>query len=195
MEIEELKKSARDRYIPLVREETGKALKEECKKCQPKNILEIGTAIGYSALLMLSSCNGHICTLEKDETRFKEAEENFNKFGVFGRVEMHLGDAQLYLEDFSKTGRKFDFIFLDGPKGQYIHYYPLIKEILSPNGILFADNVKLLGLVEHAEKVTHKNRTMTRNMTEFINVISHDEDFKTQFYTVEDGYIIAKKLR
>ncbi len=194
MELENLKKCALDRFIPLVREETGKALQGECKKCQPKNILEIGTAIGYSALLMLSCCDGNICTLEKDAVRFKEAENNFAQYGVSSRIEMHLGDARDYLEEYAQSGRKFDFVFLDGPKGQYIHYLPLIKAILSKNGTLFADNVKLLGLVGHDEKVTHKNRTMTRNMTKFIDEISHDEDFETQFFTIEDGYLVAKKV-
>ena len=193
--MEKLRQHALERYIPLVRENTGKALQGECEKIMPKNILEIGTAIGYSALLMLSVCDAKICTLEKDEERLNEAKENFKQFGVENRVETHLGDAKDFLETFVQNQRKFDFIFLDGPKGQYIHYYPLLKKLLPVGGVLFADNVKLLGLVEHTEKVTHKNRTMTRNMEEFIRTIEKDSDFETNFYDEEDGYCITKKIK
>lgn len=193
--MEKLRQDALKRFIPLVREKTGKALQYECKKANPKTILEIGTAIGYSALLMLSVCEGNICTLEKDEARLKEAEANFDNYGVSSRVKTFLGDAKDYLETFAKEGKKFDFIFLDGPKGQYVHYFPFIKNLLNVNGVLFADNVKLLGLVGHEEKVNHRNRTMTRNMTKFLKDISSDEDFERQIFDVEDGYLIAKKLR
>ena len=193
--MEKLRENALKRFIPLVREKTGKALQAECNKAKPQNILEIGTAIGYSAILMANACSGEICTLEKDESRLEEAIQNFKKFGIYERVESHLGDAKDFLEEFARNGRKFDFIFLDGPKGQYIHYYPMLKKLISDNGVLFADNVKLLGLVEHAENVTHKNRTMTRNMAEFIKTISEDNDFEVKFYYEEDGYCIAKKVR
>lgn len=193
--MEKLRENALSRFIPLVRENTGKALQEQCKLFQPKNILEIGTAIGYSALLMLCCCEANICTLEKNEERLKEAKENFEKYNVSGRVETMLGDASDSLIKLIEMKRKFDFVFLDGPKGQYIHYYPKIKELLNVGGVLFADNVKLLGLVENTEKVTHKNRSMTRNMTNFIQTILEDCDFETQLFDVEDGYLIAKKIR
>lgn len=192
--MEELRQEALKRFIPLVREKTGLALQEECRKVKPKNILEIGTAIGYSALLMLSACEGDICTLEKDEQRLKEAKENFEKYNVSNRVQTYLGDAKDFLSSFVNEGKKFDFVFLDGPKGQYIHYFPYIKNLLNLNGVLFADNVKLLGLVGHEEKITHRNRTMTRNMTNFLKTISNDDDFETQIFDVEDGYLIAKKI-
>lgn len=193
--MENLRKEALERFIPLVREETGKALQEECKKANPHKILEIGTAIGYSALLMLKVCCGDIYTLEKDEKRLKEAENNFIKYDVKHRVKTFLGDAIDTLKQFVEEGEKFDFIFLDGAKGQYIHYYPFLKQLLNIDGILFADNVKLLGLVGHQEKITHKNRTMTRNMTEFLRVINNDEDFSCQTFDIEDGYLIARKVR
>lgn len=192
--MQELRKNALERFIPLVREKTGEALQEICATTQPKNILEIGTAIGYSALLMLSSCDANVCTLEKDGERLSEAKANFKKFGVIDRVETHLGDAKDFLEDFVQSQREFDFVFLDGPKGQYKNYYPLIKQILKKGGVLFADNVKLLGLIEHSENVTKKNRTMTRNMNIFIQTISQDESFECEFFDVDDGYLIAKKI-
>ena len=194
-DLTQLKEKALERFIPLVREKTGDALKNECKVKMPENILEIGTAIGYSGILMLSSCSGKLCTLEKAEERFDEAKENFKNFNLQNRVEMLKGDALEFLKNFADKKRKFDFVFLDGPKGQYIHYYPYIKEILSLNGTLFADNVKLLGLVGHEEKVTHRNRTMTRNMEKFIDTLKGDKDFKSEFFDTEDGFVIAAKVR
>ena len=192
--LEQIEQEAIEAYVPIIRKEMQQFLKMLLAVKRPLRILEVGTAVGFSAILMAEydpvCCK--ITTIENYEKRIPIARENFKRAGKEKQITLLEGDAEEILKELEGP---YDFIFMDAAKGQYIHYYPLIKEILSPNGILFADNVKLLGLVEHAEKVTHKNRTMTRNMTEFINVISHDEDFKTQFYTVEDGYIIAKKLR
>ena len=188
-----IKKDAKENFVPIVREETLQILKKTVSEAERKNILEIGTATGYSGLNMLSCTNARLTTLEKNEERFASAKENFKKAGVEDRVECILGDAQSSLEKLAQQGRKFDFVFLDGPKGQYMRYFPLIKQLLIGGGVLFADNVGVLGMVGHLETVTHKNRTMVRNMQTFLDTIRADEEFETQIYNIDDGFLIAKK--
>ena len=191
--MEKIKAYAKEHYIPIVREQTSQRLVEECRNLQPSRILEIGTAIGYSGILMLSSCNGNLITIEKDADKAKLAKENFERFGLEKRVEIRVNDAIIELEKIQNSGEKFDFIFLDGPKGQYKNYYPILKNCLSDNGTLFVDNVSLLGLVDNPEKITHKNRSMTNNMKTFLNMIENDSDIKYQIYHIDDGFCIINK--
>lgn len=188
-----VKNEAKENFVPIVREETLQVLKQTLKQCGAENILEIGTATGYSALNMLSCTKAKLTTLEKNEKRFSIAKENFVKAGVEGRVCSMLGDAQNLLEQLVEKGNKFDFVFLDGPKGQYMRYFPIIKQLLIGGGILFADNVGVLGMVGHLETVTHKNRTMVRNMQTFLDTIMADEQFETHIFNTDDGFLIAKK--
>ena len=192
--METIKAYAKQHYIPIVREKTSQKLMEECKKKDPKKILEIGTAIGYSGILLLSSCSGELVTIEKDEGRAKLAHENFKRLNLLKRVEIRINDAIKELENICSNGEKFDFIFLDGPKGQYKNYYPLIKKCLNDKAVLFVDNVSLLGLVDNPEKITHKNRSMTNNMKIFLNMIQNDSEMETKIYHIDDGYCICKKI-
>lgn len=192
--MDKLKRFAEENFIPIVRDETAKILMEECKKNSPQNILEIGTAIGYSGILMLKSCNGHLYTIEKDISRYEIAKENFVKYGMSERVTLMLGDAKEQLEILKSHNYKFDFVFLDGPKGQYIKYLPNIKSLLNKNAILFSDNVLMHGLINHQEEVTHKNRAMVRNMKAFNDEIMNDKDFDSKFYEIDDGFIVSRKL-
>ena len=192
--MDKLKRFAEENFIPIVRDETAKILMEECKKNSPQKILEIGTAIGYSGILMLKSCNGHLYTIEKDISRYEIAKENFVKYGMSERVTLMLGDAKEQLEILKSHNYKFDFVFLDGPKGQYIKYLPTIKSLLNKNAILFSDNVLMHGLINHQEEVTHKNRAMVRNMKAFNDEIMNDKDFDNKFYEIDDGFIVSRKL-
>lgn len=184
---------AKRNYIPIVRDKTIMAVAEIIEKENYKNFLEIGTAIGYSGIIMLSSQKGaKLTSIEKNESRYNEALKNFKNIGLDTDVNLILGDAGEKLQELEKSGQKFDFIFLDGPKGQYISYYPHLKNMLSENGTIFADNVLLGGLIKNAEKVTHKNRTMTVKMQKFIDTIMADEDFDANLNELDDGFIVAK---
>ena len=99
------------------------------------------------------------------------------------------------LSDLVQSSQKFDLIFLDGPKGQYIKYLPFLKQLLNEGGVIFADNVGLLGLVANQEKVNHKNRTMVRNMQSFLNEIQTDSDFNSNIYDIDDGYAVIQKIQ
>ncbi len=189
---EQIKAKAQDEYIPIIREQSGKKLYDLCKQYKPKSILEIGTAIGYSGSIMLSAYNQTVLTtMEKDEKRYNEAVRNFEKGGFGGRVNAILDDALNVLSHLVENNFKFDFIFLDGPKGQYARYLPYLKSLLNSGGVLFADNIYFKGLVLSQEKIPHKHRTIVNNLRQFINMIKQDRDFNTEFYEIEDGFSIS----
>lgn len=191
--MEKLKRYAKENFIPIIRDETLKFLLETCKNASPKRILEIGTAIGYSGILLLKNSDAQLVTIEKNEQRAAEALDNFKKYEVLSRVELKLGDALEEIEKLKINSEKFDFIFLDGPKGQYFRYYPLLKELLSGGGTMFVDNVDLLGLIDSPEKVTHKNRAMFNNMKKFISMVENDSEIEKKFYHIDDGFCIIRK--
>ena len=192
MTLEEIANRARKGYIPIIRDNTAQALINVCKEKNPKKILEIGTAIGYSGLLMLQNCQSFLYTIEKDEQRLAEAEKNFKLFGQEARVKLILDDALIALEKLCKDNEKFDLIFLDGAKGQYIKYYPLIKKLLNRDGILFTDNIYMHGMVKSEGKIAHKHRSMVVNLRKYIELLKNDKDFTTNFYDIDDGYSISK---
>lgn len=192
MTLEEIANRAREGYIPIIRDNTAQALISVCKEKNPKKILEIGTAIGYSGLLMLQNCQAFLYTIEKDEQRLAEAEKNFKLFGQEARVKLILDDALIALEKLCKDNEKFDLIFLDGAKGQYIKYYPLIKKLLNHDGILFTDNIYMHGMVKSEGKIAHKHRSMVVNLRKYIELLKNDKDFTTNFYDIDDGYSISK---
>lgn len=189
--MEELKKYAKENMIPIVRDKTAEVLVELCKKIKPKNILEIGTAIGYSGLLMLKCTDANLTTIEKNEERANLAQKNFEKYGYLNRAQLKIGDAMEEIEKL--VPQNYDLIFLDGPKGQYFRYYPFLKNVLTGGGVIFADNVDLLGLIENPQVVTHKNRAMFNNMNKFIDIVKNDKDMTTTFYHIDDGFCIIEK--
>lgn len=192
MTLEEIANRAREGYIPIIRDNTAQALINVCKEKSPKKILEIGTAIGYSGLLMLQNCQAFLYTIEKDEQRLAEAEKNFKLFGQEARVKLILDDALIALEKLCNDNEKFDLVFLDGAKGQYIKYYPLIKKLLNRDGILFTDNIYMHGMVKSEGKIAHKHRSMVVNLRKYIELLKNDKDFTTNFYDIDDGYSISK---
>ena len=190
--VEQTKQYAKETYIPIARDKTIKTMVNIIKKEGYKNILEIGTAIGYSSCFLVLSSGGKLTTIEKDEERANCAQLNFKQFNLEDKVNLLIGDAQIEIEKLVQEGEKFDFIFLDGPKGQYINYFPYLKRLLKTGGTLFADNVLLGGLVNNKKVISHKNRSMAVNMKKFIKEISNDKSFETHLYEIDDGFIISK---
>ena len=185
---------SRDDYMPFIRDESAKVLFEICQTEKPKNILEIGTAVGYSALLMLEGAKeSFVTTIEKDEKRAQEARVNFEKNGVKQRVNLVIGDAGQVLPQLEEEGKNFDLIFLDGPKGQYLRYLPHLKNLLCKGGLLVADNVLLHGWVKGEEFVKHKHRSMVVNLRKFLKALEEDCDFDSKLLEIEDGMTISRK--
>ena len=185
---------SRDDYMPFIRDESAKILFDICQKEKPKNILEIGTAVGYSALLMLEGAkDAFVTTIEKDNERAQQAMTNFEKNGVKERVDLIVGDAGEVLPQLEDEGKEFDLIFLDGPKGQYLRYLPHLKKMLCKGGLLVADNVLLHGWVKGEEFVKHKHRSMVVNLRKFLKCLEEDHDFDSKLLEIEDGMTISRK--
>lgn len=184
---------AKEHGVPIIRGKSGQFLQQQIRESKPQNILEIGTAIGYSGCLMLEAYEkAHLTTIEIDQNSFNKASETFAEEGFENRVTQILGDAKEILSNLVQEGQKFDFIFLDGPKGQYVKYLPLCKSLLEKGGIIFADNVYLHGLVLSKEKIAHKHRTMVTNMRKFLATVQEDDDFEVAVHAIEDGIAVIK---
>lgn len=190
---EEIEKYAKENFIPIIRPKSRQILMDEVKKASPSKILEIGSAIGYSGLCMLFASSASLVTIEKDEERAAMARQNFECYNVAERVQLINDDALKVLTNLAEEGSQFDFVFLDGPKGQYHKYLPLLTKLLVKGGTLFADNVSVMGLVDSTEPIAHKHRTMVVNMRKFLSDVSSSTQFESQILKVEDGILIAKR--
>lgn len=182
---------AKENYVPIILDETKEVLENILNSHSFSHILEVGTAIGYSGIVMLENSIAHLTTLEKDETRHNLATQNFLAANLSHRVSQVLGDAFEFIKTNTQT---YDFIFLDGPKGQYMNYLPYLIKSLKPNGILFADNVFFKGMVESGEKVDHKVRTIVTTLRSFLAFFKDNPQFKTTLLHQGDGILIAQKL-
>ena len=184
-----LRKSALERGIPVADDESLNYLLLNVAAFQPKKILEIGTAVGLSALAMLSVCkNAHITTIECEEERWIEAKKNFRSYGVLEQITAHLGDAGEILNMMSGT---FDFIFLDGPKAQYVRYLPDLKRLLNKGGILFSDDVLLYGWVDGKEPTPQKRHSIVDKIRLYLQTLSADKDFITSVIDIGDGVAVS----
>ena len=191
--IESVKLNAKENLVPIVRDKTLGKLLSLSREIDAINILEIGTATGYSGLNLLEKENSFLTTIEKNEVRYNEAKNNFEKSGVQNRVCQILDDAQNSLEKLADEKNKFDLIFLDGPKGQYMRYLPYITTMLRTGGVLFADNILLGGLIKDETRVNHKNRAMVKNMKKFLGEIQNSQYYETDIFEIEDGFAICRK--
>lgn len=191
---EDFKGFNKDEYVPILRDESISFLFRLVQKLEPKNILEIGTYIGYSASIMLTaSLNSKLETVEIKEENANLARENLKEFG--DRAVVFCDDAKNLIEKLCQDKKKYDFIFLDGPKGQYIRYFPILKELLNVNGYLVADNVYFHGMVKMEGKIPHKHRSIVNNLRKFIDAISTDKDFETKIFEIGDGISVSKKIK
>lgn len=194
-DLQEILDYAREKFIPVALDDTIIFLRELVKQNKPSQILEIGTAIGYSGINMLQSYDkSHLTTIEYNLNRFYEAERNFKKLGLQDRVTQILGDAEKELDALNEQNKKFDFIFLDGPKGQYLVYLPMIVELLSDNGVLVSDDVLFMGLVQGEEKVKHKHRTMILRLRKYLEEINKN-GLRSTIYDVGEGMAVTRKIK
>lgn len=189
--LEQLEKEAREDAVPIVRREMQSFLKFLMAVARPKRILEVGTAVGFSALLMCEynpePCQ--IITIENYEKRIPIARENFKKAGKEGQIELLEGDAAKILPTLTEP---FDFIFMDAAKGQYIHWLPRVLELLKPGGVLLTDNVLQDGdIVESRFAVERRNRTIHGRMREYLYVLTHTEALQTSIVPIGDGVALS----
>ena len=191
--IEQIEQEAKETFVPIIRKETQSFLKVLMKK--PVRVLEVGTAIGYSAILMSHYLpkDGRITTIEKYEKRIPIARENFSRAAVADRITLLEGDA---LEIMKSLEEPFDFIFMDAAKGQYIHYLPEAIRLLAPEGVLMSDNVLQDGdVIESRFAVERRNRTIHSRMREYLYELKHNERLQTSILPLGDGVALSIKKK
>ena len=190
--LKKLEEYALENHVPIIRPLSREILAKEVAAKNPSKILEIGTAIGFSGCLMLNSApNSTLTTIEIDEKSFEVAKQNFSEAGFTNRVKQILGDAS---EIVKTLEGKFDFIFLDGPKSQYIKQLPYLVNLLSVGGVLLADNVLFMGQVLSDIYPKHKHRSMILKLRQFIRDIQSDKRLTSEIIDIEDGLLLAKKI-
>lgn len=194
VDLQELLRYARQRYIPVMLDDTRQLLFDVVSRCRPKRILEIGTAIGYSGIIMLTASPlATLNTIELDEQVANIARQNFQKAEMSDRVNLFVGDAR---EIVTLLTGSYDFIFMDGPKGQYEVFLPYLTEVLEVGGMLVCDNVLYKGLAENVpENKRHKHITVARNMHAFLQDITTNQRYRTQLYRTGDGVSVSVKLK
>lgn len=165
---------AEEHSVPIIRKSERKALIEAARKASPARILEVGTAIGYSSLLLLHEFSEvHIDTIEVDEQRYRIAEEAVEKAGVSHRWHGHLGDAAKVIPTLEGP---YDFVFLDGPKGQYLRELKMLEPLLTAHAVIVADNVLFRGLVMAEGQVPHRYRTLVMRLRDYIRYVNSAYD-------------------
>ncbi len=191
--LEELEKYALDTDVPIIRKEMQSFLKTLITMNKPRQILEVGTAIGFSALLMSEymPADAHITTIEKYEKRIPIARDNFSKYGKEQQITLIEGDAADVLAQLSG---EFDLIFMDAAKGQYIHFLPDILRLLKPGGVLLSDNVLQDGdVIQSRYAVTRRNRTIHGRMREYLYELKNHPQLQTSILPVGDGITLSVK--
>lgn len=180
---------ALNRGIPVADDETLNFLLLTLRMAKPLRILEIGTAVGLSAVSMLYECpSARLTTIELEEERYIEAKKNFADFGVSDRINAHLGDAG---EILAMMDGEFDFVFLDGPKAQYEKYLFDLKRLMKQGAILFADDVLLYGWVSGEEPTPQKRHSIVDKIRSYLEVVTADKDFITSVLNVGDGVALS----
>lgn len=179
--------------VPIIRKDTQSLIRFLLELEKSISILEVGTATGFSALLMAeySRQETKITTIEKDEKRIQVAKSNFDRYDSARKISLLEGDAAEILH---KLEPEYDFIFMDAAKGQYINFLPDIYRLLSTGGLLVSDNVLQDGdIIESRYAVTRRNRTIYTRMREYLYTIKHDSRFETVILPVGDGMALSIK--
>ncbi len=193
--LEAIEKEALDTYVPIIRKEMQSFLKVLLAIQKPMRILEVGTAVGFSALLMseYAPAGCKITTIEKYEKRLPIARENFKRAGREEQITLIPGDA---LEVMKGLEGPYDFIFMDAAKGQYIAYLPEVLRLLADDGVLVSDNVLQDGdIMESRYAVERRNRTIHSRMREYLYELKHNSKILTSILPLGDGVALSTKVR
>ena len=190
VELEKIKQKALENHVPIIMDDTLKVIAKYLKEIKPKRILEIGTAVGYSAMCFSEYLdkNGIIDTIERDTERIKEAKINIKNVEVEDKIIIHEGDA---VEILPTLDEKYDVAFIDAAKGKYPFFLKESLRMIKPTGVIFADNILYKGYVM-SDYNKHKQRTAVRNLREYIKEVSENPNLETEILEVGDGLAISK---
>lgn len=192
--LETIRAEALAAEIPIIRDETAALLKCFMRMLRPKRILEIGAAVGYSALCMEEACDGQaeLLTVESYPPRIEAATRNFARSPYRDRITLVPGDAGALLRRLVEEEQHFDFIFMDAAKAQYIVILPEILRLLKPGAVLITDNVLQEGeIIEPRFGVTRRNRTIYERMREYLYAVTHCDELETTIVPIGDGITLS----
>lgn len=187
----ELVDYAETNRVPIVSQDVARFIELLLKIIKPKNILEIGSAIGYSSLIMSKASDANILTIEKDEEIFKVLKENLKKYDTDNKIKAINDDAINTLKSMDKE-EKFDFCFIDANKSQYEEYLNLVYDLTRDNALILIDNILFRGYVAKDED-NKRYRTIIKNLKKFIEDVKSDKRFTASLLTVHDGLLLLRK--
>lgn len=188
----DLEDFALENKVPIAQKETARFLEFMISMKKPLRILELGTAIGYSSILMYEAANTNpfITTIERDEKMIELAISNFEKYGLKDRVEIKAGDCLEVLENLDEP---YDVIFMDAGKGHYNHFLPHCLRLLKEDGIIIADNVLFRGMVASDELIKRRKITIVKRMRKYLDLVSEDSNLITSVIPMGDGIAVTKR--
>ena len=190
MSLTALKLYAEKNNVPITKDDTMQFIVDYINQNKVETILEIGTAIAFGSINM-AMCDSvkHITTLEIDTTNYREALQNIAKFNMLDKIDARLIDAKWYIEECDK---KFDLIYLDGPKGQYINYLPRLLQLLNPNGAIIADNIFFHGMATGEIVTPASCRSMVNGLRLYVEEVTHNPKLETHIYQLGDGIAVTR---
>jgi predicted O-methyltransferase YrrM len=190
--LKELEVYAAENSVPIIQKEVGKFLELMINIKKPLKILELGTAIGYSAIIMSLSSNNEsfITTIERDSNMIVLAQQNIEKAGLSNKINIIAGDCLEVLETLQD---EFDLIFMDAGKGHYNHFLPHCLRLLKKDGIIIADNVLFKGMVASRDLLIRRKITIVKRMKSYLEMISENENFITSVIPMGDGIAVTKR--
>ncbi len=185
----EMEQYAKDYNVPIIEKDSIKFIRKYIELNHVKNILELGTAIGYSGILMVTAGEGiNLTTIERDEKKYMEAIKNIKKCNLEKQIEVVFQDAL----DVNLVGREYDLIFIDAAKGQYIKFFEKFSHYLSPNGVIISDNINFHGLVGNKTDDMSKNlKSLVSKIEDYIEFLRTNKEFTTKFYDIGDGLSVS----
>ena len=189
--LQEIKQKAIEEHIPIIMDETLEVIEKYLTNNKPKRILEIGTAVGYSAICFSDflAKDGKIDTIEREKDRVEEAKRNFKNLELENIINIYEGDA---VEILPTLNEKYDMVFIDAAKGKYPFFLKQAIRMLNTNGIIFADNILYKGYVM-SDYNKHKQRTAVRNLREYIKQVTENQELDTKILEVGDGLAVSIK--
>lgn len=187
----EMEQYAKEKNVPIIEKESIAYIMKYIKANDIRNILEIGSAIGYSAILMASASQAvKVTTIERDEIRYMECLKNVKKCGLDKEINVVFQDAL----DVNLTGVSYDLIFIDAAKGQYKKFFEKFKYFLAPGGVIVTDNLKFHGYVGKKETIESKNlRGIVDKIEGYIEFLKTNEEFDTEFIDIGDGISVSRR--
>lgn len=185
---DEIRREGEENFVPVMKADSASLLRQIVALKNPKKILEIGTATGFSGMVMLEVAKeAHLYTIEHNESRVEKARENFKKAGIYDRATFFVGNVH-ELIDF--VSGEFDFLFFDGPKSHYLEFLLKLRPFLKSGAVVMCDNVLFRGIIEEKQETKRRMRTIAGNMREFLDYITGDEWIST-VYDIGDGVSVS----